>query len=170
MSCQVKVTNRGIKRILERTVVYGNACQLPIELEHKAFWDLQEVNFDFTKAGDFRKLQLKELDELREDAYENQRMYKERTKKFHDKMIKPKDFKSGDRVLLFNSRLKLHPGKLRSRWTGPFTIAQVFPYVSIELNHHNGKFKVNGHRLKHYFDGPIEFQGEEDLDLYPKDN
>nr|GFC13908.1 reverse transcriptase domain-containing protein [Tanacetum cinerariifolium] len=116
-SGQVEVTNRGLKRILERTVgenralwsdkledvlwafrtayktsigctsyrlVYGKACHLPHEIEHKAYWALKHTNFNLKTVGDHRKLQLNELSELRDQAYENSLIYKERTKKLHD--------------------------------------------------------------------------------------
>ncbi|XP_021740077.1 uncharacterized protein LOC110706463 [Chenopodium quinoa] len=88
------------------------------------------------------------------DAYESAQIYKEKTKVWHDKHISKREFKEGDKVLLFNSRLKLFPGKLQSRWTGPFTVKKVFPYGAIEISNDNGEpFKVNGQRLKPYFDG-----------------
>jgi len=91
------------------------------------------------------------LEELRIDAYDNARIYKERTKKWHDKHILKKDFKSGDLVLLFNSRLKLFPGKLKSRWSGPFQVRKVYPYGAVEIfSEEKGSFKVNGQRLKVY--------------------
>nr|GEY79176.1 reverse transcriptase domain-containing protein [Tanacetum cinerariifolium] len=154
-SGQVEVSNRGLKRILERMVrenraswsekledalwafrtayktpigctpykfVYGKSCHLPIELEHKAYWALKHVIFDLKTAGDHRKLQLNELNELRDQAYENSLVYKEKTKKLHDSKIKNRIFNVGDRVLLFNSRLKIFSGKLKTRWSGPFTI------------------------------------------------
>ncbi|GKB67857.1 reverse transcriptase domain-containing protein [Tanacetum coccineum] len=166
-SGQVEVSNRGLKRILERTVgenraswsdklddalwafrtafktpigctpyklVYGKSCHLPIELEHKAHWALIHVNFDLKIVGDHRKLQLNELNELRDQAYENSLIYKEKTKKLHDSKIKNRIFNVGDRVLLFNSRLKIFLGKLKTRWSGPFTITQVFPYGTVELS------------------------------------
>nr|GEV65688.1 reverse transcriptase domain-containing protein [Tanacetum cinerariifolium] len=103
-------------------LVYKKSCHLPIELEHKAYRTLKHVNFDLKIAGDHRKLQLNELNELRDQAYENSLIYKERTKKLHDSKIKNHIFNVGDRVLLFNSRLKIFLGKLKTRWSGPFTI------------------------------------------------
>nr|GFA35849.1 reverse transcriptase domain-containing protein [Tanacetum cinerariifolium] len=162
-SGQVEVSNRGLKRILERMIgenrtswsdklddalcafrttfrspigctpyklVYGKSCHLPIELDHKAYWALKHANFNLKTA--------------------------ERTKKLHDSKIKNRIFNVGDQVLLFNSRLKIFLGKLKTRWSGPFTITQVFPYGTVELSQPDGpNFKVNGYRVKHYFGGDI---------------
>nr|GEY70895.1 reverse transcriptase domain-containing protein [Tanacetum cinerariifolium] len=122
-------------------------------------------------SGDHRKLQLNELKELRDQAYENYLIYKERTQKLHDAKIKNRIFNVGDQVLLFNSRLKIFSGKLKSRWSGPFTISEVYPYETAKLVHSDGSdFKVNCHRLKHYHGGdtpPVEIP---DFQTFPKDN
>nr|GEU83751.1 reverse transcriptase domain-containing protein [Tanacetum cinerariifolium] len=153
-------------------LVYGKSCHLPIEIEHKAYWALKHVNFDIKTVGDHRKLQLNELNELRDQAYENSLIYKEKTKKLHDSKIKNRIFNVGDRVLLFNSRLKIFSGKLKSRWPGPFTITKYFPYRTIELSQPEGpNFKVNGHRVKHYFGGDVpqlslRVYGEKDWSIF----
>nr|GEW45359.1 reverse transcriptase domain-containing protein [Tanacetum cinerariifolium] len=115
-------------------------------------------------------LQLNELNELRDQAYENSLIYKEKTKRIHDSKIKDRVFNVGDRVLLFNSRLKIFSGKLKTRWSGPFTITQVFPYGSVELSQTDTpNFKLNGHRLKHYFGEDIPQMVVPDLQTFPKD-
>ncbi|GJQ95544.1 reverse transcriptase domain-containing protein [Tanacetum coccineum] len=89
---------------------------------------------------------LNELAELRDNAYENTRIYKERTKKWHDSRLRgDKDFKVGDQVLLYNSRLKMYPGKLKSKWSGPNIVKTVYPYGAIEITNKEGfSFKFNG--------------------------
>nr|GEU71008.1 reverse transcriptase domain-containing protein [Tanacetum cinerariifolium] len=170
-SSQVEVSNRGLKRILERIVgenhatwsdklddalwafrvayktliectpyklVYGKACHLLIELKHKAYWALKHANYDIQTTGNHKKVQLNELNELRDQAYENSLIYKEKTKRLHDSKIKDRVFNVCDRVLLFNTRPKIFSGKLKTRWSGPFTITHMFSYCTVKLSETDG--------------------------------
>ncbi|XP_076903092.1 uncharacterized protein LOC143558049 [Bidens hawaiensis] len=194
---RAKNTNRGVKRILEKTVgknrkdwsdklddalwgfrtafkmpirttpfrmVYGKVCHMPVELEHRAYWALRSVNLDLTQAAKNRYPQIHEVEELRDEAYARLWNYKERTKALHDRKLKKvKEFKCGDRVLVYNSRLKLFLGKLKSRWLRPYTVKEVFPHGAVEIRDvDRSSWKVNGHRLKHYIGGPVD-SVEEDV-------
>ena len=125
-------------------------------MEHKAYWAIKTLNLDYLTAGEKRILDIHKLEELRQSAYENAIIYKERTKAWHDKRIIRRDFKIGDPVLLFDSRLRLFPGKLRSRWTGPFEVSKILRSGAIEIKNQTCKpFIVNGQRLKPYEGGDI---------------
>ncbi|GJS72868.1 reverse transcriptase domain-containing protein [Tanacetum coccineum] len=171
-SGQVEVSNRGLKRILERTVgenraswsdklddalwAFRTAFKTPIgctclkslsgkfssptRLEHKAYWALKHCNYDLKTTGDHQKVQLNELNELRDQAYENSLIYKEKTKKIHDAKIKNREFHIGDRVLLFNSRLKIFSGKLKTRWCPDL---QTFPTRRTESGTGQAKVTLN---------------------------
>nr|GEZ34232.1 hypothetical protein [Tanacetum cinerariifolium] len=134
-------------------------------------WGIEFMGPFPSSKDDHRKLQLNELNELRDQAYENSLIYKERTKKLHDDKIKNRIFNVGDQVLLFNSRLKIFSGKLKSHWSGTFTISEIYPYGTAKLIHPDGcNFKVNCHRLKHYHGGdppPLEIPN---VTTFPKDN
>ncbi|KAG7599425.1 Integrase catalytic core [Arabidopsis suecica] len=141
-------------------MLYGKSCHLPVEVEYKAIWATKLLNLDIKEAQEKRSVDLHELEEIRLEAYESSKVYKERTKAFHDKKITPKDFKVGDQVLLFNSRLKLFPGKLKSRWSGPFTIKEVLPFGTVSLFAKDGsEFRVNGQRVKKYLADSIIPEG-----------
>nr|GEV19436.1 reverse transcriptase domain-containing protein [Tanacetum cinerariifolium] len=127
--------------------VYGKSCHLPIELKRKAYWALKHVNFDIKIMGDHQKLQLNELNEPHDQAYENYLIYKEKTQKLHDSKIKN---------CIFN--------------VGPFTITKVFSYGTVELSQPDGlNFKVNGHHVKHYFGGDVPQLVVPDLQTFPMD-
>ncbi|XP_062100938.1 uncharacterized protein LOC133806871 [Humulus lupulus] len=118
---------------------------------------MREFNMDATTTRQHWSLELNEMDEFHNEAYENAKIYKECTKAWHDKKFIRKEFQPRKQVLLFNSWLKLFSRKLKSRWSGPYTIVRVFSYGSVELqSKYNETFKVNNQRVMPYLGGLID--------------
>ena len=110
-----RTTFKTILGMLSYCLVYGKACHLPVEIEYKAWWAIKKLNLNLGRAGLKRVLDINELEELRNDAYLNSKIAKDRLKKWHDQIIGLKTYKHGDQVLLYDSKLHLFSGKLKSR-------------------------------------------------------
>ncbi|XP_059306318.1 uncharacterized protein LOC132057728 [Lycium ferocissimum] len=118
-------------------LLFGKSGHLPVEIEYKAYCKIKLLNLDLSLVGEKRYSQMNELEEFRRDAYKNSRIFKEETKRWHDRLIKPKEFHEGDKVLLCNSRLRHFTGKIKSGWTRSvvvkFVVKHVSPYGAIEI-------------------------------------
>ena len=114
-------------------LVYSKACHLHVEIEYKAWWAVKKLNLDMRRAGLKRLLDITELKELRNDVYFNSKIAKDALKKWYDQLIAHKNFKQGDQVLLYDSKLHLFQSKFKSSWTGPFIIHQVYLNGSVDL-------------------------------------
>ena len=148
----IQTTYKTILGMSPYRLVYGKACHFPVEIEYKAWLAILNLSMDMNRADLKRVLEIDELEELRNDAYFNSKIEKDKQKKWHDQLITRKTLNQGDQVLLYDSKLHLFPGKLKSRWTCPFIIHQAYLNGSVDLLNPKDKkiFKVNGQRVKPY--------------------
>jgi hypothetical protein len=149
--------------------VYGKTCHLLVELEDKAYWAIKEMNLDIDAARIKRRIQISELEELRLKAHHNASIYKERMKRWYDKRLHKKEFKEGEKDLLYNSRYKVFgKGKLQRKWDGPYVVHLVSPSGAVTIMDAKGdQYVMNGQRLKVFLEldvVPIKY-----IDFYTLD-
>ena len=128
-----RTTYKTIMGMSPYRLVYGKACHLPVEIEYKAWWEVKRLNLDVGRVSLNKLLDINKLEELRNDAYFNSKIAKDKLKRWHDQIIARKHFKQGDQVLLYDSMLHFFMGKIKSRWTCPFTIQEVYLNRSVDL-------------------------------------
>ncbi|GKD61549.1 DNA-directed DNA polymerase [Tanacetum coccineum] len=159
------IANVTAKKVYESGFYYSSVFKDANEYVRRCDACQRSGNISSRNKMPQNNIQFNELAELRDGVYENTRIYKERTKKWHDSRLRgDKDFKVCDQVLLCNSRLKMYPGKLKSKWSGPNIVKTVYPHGVIEITDRDGfSFKVNGQRLKKYYEGNIDKEDDEDL-------
>ncbi|RDX98250.1 gag-pol, partial [Mucuna pruriens] len=136
-----RIAYRTPLRMSPYRIVFGKACHLPIEIEHRAYLAIRQCNMAYDQASKERKLQLQELEELRLEAYENSRIYKQKVNPFHDRQILGKEFYVSQKVLLFNSHLKLITIELKDEIT-------------------SSTFQVNKHQIKNFHEVPTPIVGD----------
>ena len=123
---------------------------ISLQLEHKAYWAIKELNYDFKLAGEKRLFDISSLDEWRTQAYENAKLFKEKVKRWHDKRIRKRELIVGDLVLLYNSCFRFFARKPLSKWEGPYIVKEVYRPGAIKINNAEGTNPrvVNGQRIK----------------------
>ncbi|XP_076956498.1 uncharacterized protein LOC143631709 [Bidens hawaiensis] len=133
-------------------IVYGKDCHLPVEIAQIAYWATKQVNMNYDDACKARKLALCETEELRDEEYDCASAYKSKMKKVHDANIRLKNFEVGQKVWLYNTRMKLFPCKLKSKWTGPYLVFGVGNHDQFDIEDFDDHLRqvVNGYRLKPY--------------------
>jgi hypothetical protein len=146
--------------------VYGKSCHLPLELEHNAYWAINEMNLYVDATRIKSRIQISELEEMTLKAYESATFYRERMKRWYHKRLQPKEFKEGDKVLVFNSKMKIFgKGKWKSKWDGPYVVQSFSVSGAVTIMDIKGdQYVVNGQRFKVFLEPdamPIDY-----IDIY----
>jgi hypothetical protein len=161
-----RTTHKTLIGMTPYQFVYGKSCHLPLELEHNAYWAINEMNLYVDATRIKSRIQISELEEMTLKAYESATFYRERMKRWYHKRLQPKEFKEGDKVLVFNSKMKIFgKGKWKSKWDGPYVVQSFSVSGAVTIMDIKGdQYVVNGQRFKVFLEPdamPIDY-----IDIY----